>query len=176
MEDGVTIAESLLHLEEEEDGDKKANLRESGEDRPSGSLLNHVFSNLVSRGEADHEEKGVKEENGEKRGGLLDNIISNLVSPSSNKEQHEVSQARDGGGTTEDQAQKKQKVTVVDEESEKVKAEEEGGGESEKVKAEEEGGGGVIHHIVSHFLTSLPDDAAPTTDEATILIHSIIHD
>ncbi|XP_002323020.2 uncharacterized protein LOC7460393 [Populus trichocarpa] len=163
MEDGVTIAESLLHLEEEEDDDEKVNLRESGEDRPSGSLLNHIFSNLVSRGEADHEEKGGKEENGENRGGLLDNIISNLVSPSSKKEQHEVSQARDGGGAAEDQAQKKQKVTVVDE-------------ESEKVKAEEEGGAGIIDHIVSHFLTSLPDDAAPTTDEATILIHSIIHD
>ena len=143
MEDGVTIAESLLHLEEEEDDDEKVNLRESGEDRPSGSLLNHIFSNLVSRGEADHEEKGGKEENGEKRGGLLDNIISNLVSPSSKKEQHEVSLARDGGGAAEDQAQKKQKVTVVDE-------------ESEKVKAEEEGGAGIIDHIVFLFLTSLP--------------------
>ncbi|KAJ6871457.1 hypothetical protein NC652_036963 [Populus alba x Populus x berolinensis] len=143
MEDGETIAESLLHLEEEEDDDKKVNLRKSGEDRPRGSLLNHIFSNLVSRGEADHGEKGGEEENGEKRGGLLDNIISNLVSPPCKKEHHEVSQAREGGGTTEDRAQKKQKVTVVDE-------------ESEEVKAGEEGGAGIIGHIVSHFLTSLP--------------------
>ncbi|KAJ6750389.1 hypothetical protein OIU85_000968 [Salix viminalis] len=79
------------------------------------------------------------------------------------KEQHEVFQARDGGGTTEDQAQKKQKVAVVDE-------------ESEKVRAEEDGGGGIIDRIISHFPTSLPDAAAPSTDEASILIHSIIHD
>ena len=146
MADGLTKAESLLHLKDEEDDDKKGNLRESGEDGPSGSLLNHIFSNLVSNGEADHEGKGGKVVDEEKGGGLLDNIISNLVSRSSKKEgekeQHEVSQAGDGGGTTEDQAQKKQKVAVVDE-------------ESEKVKAEEEGGGGIIDHIVSLFPTSL---------------------
>ncbi|KAJ6316017.1 hypothetical protein OIU78_019320 [Salix suchowensis] len=164
-----SLLDFVLHLKvsREDDDDKKGNLPESGEERPSGSLLNHIFSNLVSNGEADHEGKGGKEEDEEKGGGLLDNIISNLVSRSSKKEgekeQHEVFQARDGGGTTEDQAQKKQKVAVVDE-------------ESEKVRAEEDGGGGIIDRIISHFPTSLPDAAAPSTDEASILIHSIIHD
>jgi hypothetical protein len=145
MEDGVPEAESLLHPKEEDD-DEKDNHQESGEERPSGSFINHIFSNLVSRGEAEHrEEEGKEEENEEKGGGLLDNIIPNLISPLSKKEeQNEAFQVRDGEGTSEDQVKKKQKVTTVVDEA------------NERVKAEEEGGGGIIDHIVSHFPTSLP--------------------
>ena len=85
MEDGVTEAESSLHPKEEKN-DEKGNHQDSGDDRPSGPFINYIFSNLVSRGEAEHrEEEGKEEDNEEKGGGLLDNIISNLASPLSQK-------------------------------------------------------------------------------------------
>ncbi|KAL3585794.1 hypothetical protein D5086_012661 [Populus alba] len=148
MEDGVPEAESLLHPKEGDDDDEKDNHQESGEERPSGSFINHIFSNLVSRGEAEHrEEEGKEEENEEKGGGLLDSIIPNLISPLSKKEeQNEAFQVRDGEGTSEDQVKKKQKVTTGVDEA------------NERAKAEEEGGGGIIDHIVSHFPTSLPEE------------------
>ncbi|KAG6769612.1 hypothetical protein POTOM_025262 [Populus tomentosa] len=148
MEDGVPEAESLLHPKEGDD-DEKDNHQESGEERSSGSFINHIFSNLVSRGEGEHrEEEGEEEESEEKRGGLLDSIIPNLISPLSKKEeQNEAFQVRDGEGTSEDQVKKKQKVTTGVDEA------------NERAKAEEEGGGGIIDHIVSRLPTSLPVDA-----------------
>ncbi|XP_057801139.1 uncharacterized protein LOC131016461 [Salvia miltiorrhiza] len=42
--------------------------------------------------------------------------------------------------------------------------------------AASDGGGGLIDNIASHLPAPLSDDAAPATEEASILIHSIIHD
>ncbi|CAI0424150.1 unnamed protein product [Linum tenue] len=38
------------------------------------------------------------------------------------------------------------------------------------------GSSGIIDSIVSHLPKSLPEDVAPTNDEASILIHAIVHD
>ncbi|XP_048127108.1 glycine-rich cell wall structural protein 1.8 [Rhodamnia argentea] len=45
-----------------------------------------------------------------------------------------------------------------------------------KSEAEEVGGGGIIENIVSHLPPSILEVASPTTDEASILIHSIVRD
>ncbi|XP_059461490.1 uncharacterized protein LOC132190497 isoform X2 [Corylus avellana] len=80
-------------------------------------------------------------------GGLISHLISNLVSPISPKVGKV--EAFDGNGGLLKQG----------------KTEDEGGG-----------GGGVIENLVSRLPSPLQDDVAPTTDEASILIHSIIHD
>ncbi|KAF6146981.1 hypothetical protein GIB67_036700 [Kingdonia uniflora] len=57
-----------------------------------------------------------------------------------------------------------------------VKGGEEKDKKANESKEEEGGGGGIITNFISNLPTSLPVDAMPPTDEASILIHSIIHD
>ncbi|OMO84954.1 hypothetical protein CCACVL1_10510 [Corchorus capsularis] len=101
-------------------------------------------------------------EESERPTGFINHFISNLVT---------------GGGGDADE----------ENEPDGGKKEEQGGGildhiisnlvgeetKTEKTEEGEGGGGGFIDNIVSHLPTSLPDDAAPTTDEATILIHIV---
>ncbi|KAJ4823514.1 hypothetical protein Tsubulata_017891 [Turnera subulata] len=186
MEDGAIEAETLLHPMEEEHkesggDDKKESKVERGEvdddqSRSSG-LISHILSNLVSpKGQAEEveEKEGihpVEEKREEKGGGLLGHLISNLASPRS---------PRAGGAINGEQ-----KVDVFssprsgktnDGDAEKGKEKEEESVNVGEEKGKEEGGGGIIGTIVSNFPTSLPDDAVPTTDEASILIHAIVHD
>ncbi|GAV73600.1 hypothetical protein CFOL_v3_17084, partial [Cephalotus follicularis] len=75
----------------------------------------------------------------------------------------------EGEAHKEENASEHEIVNVAEKnEQEKSKNEECGGGRG--------GGGGIIDNIVSHFPISLPGDAAPLPDEASILIHSIVHD
>ncbi|XP_059461489.1 uncharacterized protein LOC132190497 isoform X1 [Corylus avellana] len=136
------------------------------QDRPSTGFINHLLCNLVSGGGrgGGREEEEEKEDDEKKRsinvsevededkakgggGGLISHLISNLVSPISPKVGKV--EAFDGNGGLLKQG----------------KTEDEGGG-----------GGGVIENLVSRLPSPLQDDVAPTTDEASILIHSIIHD
>ncbi|KAK9290212.1 hypothetical protein L1049_008378 [Liquidambar formosana] len=193
MEDSVTEDERLVlpmnpsssrGAKEEKHEEKRYEEAKRGgaEERGSG-IISSFISNLVSGGGA-HEDKVDKDHNGEDRGkasegkdeekggGLIDQLISNLVSPLSPKP----------GDVTE------RKVEVFDGEN-RGRSEVEGGekedsgGEkakgdkaNEQAKTEDEGGGGIIDNIISHLPTSLPDAAAPSTEEASILIHSIVHD
>ncbi|XVF55035.1 hypothetical protein PTKIN_Ptkin06aG0004100 [Pterospermum kingtungense] len=214
MEDVVPEAESLLHppnhsgddaIEERQNPEAAA---KEGENRDNG-LINQLISNLVASGDSDENKQAGKEtipgggKDGEKGGGLLDHIISNLVTPVSPKtgnttqgeveafdgtsENQSVEEVGGGGGgagsggglinnivsnlfhhsegeVVESREEKKKKEMVkVGKENKAEKTEDGGGG----------GGGGIIDNIVSHMPKSLPDDAAPTSDEATILIHIV---
>ncbi|KAK8563947.1 hypothetical protein V6N13_005833 [Hibiscus sabdariffa] len=150
--------------------------------------------NPTEQAEKETTSAGAEEKNEEKGGGLFDHIISNLVSPrsggkveafddtsttaSQNKAEEEGGGGGGGGGLInnlmsnlfhhsesegevgEESKNKKQKVEV-----------EVGEDESKAEKTEE--GGGIIENIVSQLPTSLPDSAAPSSDEATILIHIV---
>ncbi|KAL2546574.1 uncharacterized protein Fot_15807 [Forsythia ovata] len=134
---------------------------------------------------SENEEKGNVEEQSS-TGGLVNNFISNLISPKSSprvmvdcKEKcddfgfkDESGEDLGGGGGDDAGGIVKNLVASIFHQSE-------GGGGEEKDNEEEkvqEKGGGVIDSLVSHLPTPLADDAAPTTDEATMLIHSIVHD
>ncbi|KAH7514682.1 hypothetical protein FEM48_Zijuj11G0115800 [Ziziphus jujuba var. spinosa] len=172
MEDFVTDSEasSVLPSSKEEDHEKEkedANKAQKKED--------HLFSRLIHGGEAEAEKEDKEEE---KSGGIITNFISNLVAPLSPKagqvteQEHEVDEigkgdsksvedGGNGGGIINNlisnlfhQRRKKAKID----------------------KEEGEERGGIIDSFVSHLPRSLPDDAAPTTDEAFILIHSIVKD
>lgn len=117
MEDGVTETVSFLHPEQEEEDHHH-------QDTAPG-LLNHIFSNLVYKGEAS-EEKQEEEEEG-KGGGILNNLISHLVTPSIDPKAGETSQ----GDEVDDKKGKEEDELVV--------------------KIDEDSGGGVIDKIVSHF-------------------------
>ncbi|CAN1134304.1 hypothetical protein LINPERPRIM_LOCUS16178 [Linum perenne] len=87
----------------------------------------------------------------EKKGGILNNLLANLVAP--------LSPRASADTTTGDEAAPLPTR----------------GGE-EEVAAEKEGSGGIIENIVSHLPKSLPEDVDPSNDEASILIHAIVHD
>uniref|UniRef100_A0A2P2IMM6 Uncharacterized protein n=1 Tax=Rhizophora mucronata TaxID=61149 RepID=A0A2P2IMM6_RHIMU len=158
MDNSVSVTEAgkLIHPKEEgnlveSDDDEK------GEDRPS-RLFNHIpTANLVSsKGEpGEKREDDAKDVKNQKKpgGGLLDHLISNLVAPLSPR-----------AGAKQEKTINKEELVRVEEEDDQL-----------KYRAGR-GAGRIIENIVSHFPKSLPDDAAPSTDEASILIHSFIRD
>ncbi|KAF5196807.1 hypothetical protein FRX31_013606 [Thalictrum thalictroides] len=170
MEDSVTVSESLMpHLkvkssEVEEDqvvrdvneGKKE---EEVGDERDKGiSPLTPKSSRVVDEENiSDGETKRKREDENHKDGvridegggGVFNNLISNIFH-------------QNGSGGDQD---KKEDGNGVVEENKKV-----------KVDKVEESGGGIINNIVSNLPISLPEEAAPPPDEASILIHSIIHD
>ncbi|KAE8686924.1 TRNA pseudouridine synthase B [Hibiscus syriacus] len=143
---------------------------EGKHDENSGGIFDHIISNLVSplsprtgntstrtqgKTEAfDHttaseNEPGLRSEGeggGGGGGGFINNFVSNLFHHSE-------------GEVGEGSSNKKQKV--------------EEGGEDQSKSEKTENGGGIIHNIVSQLPTSLPESAAPSSDEATILIHIV---
>ncbi|MFQ6668734.1 hypothetical protein Gotur_034283 [Gossypium turneri] len=173
MDDVVPEADGLLHPINPK-GDDEAGAKQHGEEkeRANGSgFINHLISNFVTAGSDADEENQAKEaeketmsagaeaKNEEKGGGFFDQIISNLVSPLSPK-----------AGSISAQG----KAEAFGESGLRPEAEKGGGGGGGGMNKEEqtEDGGGIIDNIVSQLPTSLPaDDAAPTSDEATILIH-----
>ncbi|KAI9116076.1 hypothetical protein K1719_013006 [Acacia pycnantha] len=136
-----------------------------------------------------HSDQKAQEERGEEDkvgGGLLRNLISTMATPLATKtgEAETEEPTRDeipnkkeddeeGGGIFNNiisnlfpQNDDEQGHKIVgDEKNKKVKTE-----------AEINNGGGVIENIVSHFPPSIPDDAVPSADEATILINSLVRD
>ncbi|CAI9758876.1 unnamed protein product [Fraxinus pennsylvanica] len=154
MDEAVTEIKDLVFSENEE--------KESVES--TGGVLKNLVSNP---NEEEEEERGV-----------VSNFISNLISPKSSprlrgdmdskekcgdlgfKDESGEDLGGGGGGFV------KNLVSSIFHQSE-------GEGE-EKEKVEEKRG--VIDSLVSHLPTSLADVAAPATDEASILIHSIVHD
>lgn len=157
MEDCVIDPMNLSPRGDDREEEKR---KKDEEERPSG-FINHLLFNLVSGGEAEEEkvdkEDDEKSKDEDKGGGLISHLISNLVSPRSQKPgKVEPFEVENGGSKAEENV-------GVDG----------NGGRLKQGKTEgESSGGGVIKNLISH----LPDDAAPTADEAAILIHSIVHD
>ncbi|XWS55487.1 hypothetical protein CRYUN_Cryun09bG0004400 [Craigia yunnanensis] len=143
---------------------EKETIPEGGKDeKKGGGLLDHIISNLVFPsspktgnitqgkveafdGTSENESGFTSAEEVGGEGGVINNVVSNLF-------HHSEGEVRESS-----EENTKEKMAKVGEEN---KTEEDGGG------------GGIIDNIVSHLPTSLPDDAAPTTDEATILIHIV---
>ncbi|CAK8542006.1 unnamed protein product [Lathyrus sativus] len=180
MEDAVTEVPSLNH-NSEDDGSKRKDLEEKENDKDTnlvggggggGGVINNFISTLMTPLSPRIEkfttpqdgggngvfEKEVDNNGGGGRKGVINNLVSNLFHRSEEKEQG-----------------------VVEKEDEEIKADE----KIKRLKTENEangggggggGGGGFIHDIVSHLPTSIPDDAAPTADEAAILINSLVRD
>lgn len=132
-----------------EDGAETAGNHGEGEGK-GGGIMDHLISNLVfspSSSEAGRIDE-LKAEDSEERnmGEVGGELFANMISNIHNEEQKEEEMAKD----------------FVE--------------EDEKLKQKENNRGGIINNIVNSLPTSLTDDAAPTTDEAAILIHSIIHE
>nr|XP_023875775.1 uncharacterized protein LOC111988215 isoform X1 [Quercus suber] len=179
---------------EEEDDDKKDHEAKGGEERQAGFIIN-LLSNLVSGGEAEEEKEHDEDRRGsfgedkseDKRVGLISRYISNLVSPRSQKA------GKFTGQRVEDFEVENGGCFKVEEDVGGGR----NGGQLKQGKIEDEDGGGggfgrggIIDNLVSHLPASLTgkmstqekesngfdDNAAPTADEASMLIHSIIHD
>ncbi|AES79573.1 hypothetical protein MTR_7g069930 [Medicago truncatula] len=137
------------------------------------------------------EEEEAKESSG--GGGVISNLISTFITPSSPRNEKVTAQDESGNEVLEKKEEvdqdggekglisnlvsnffhKRECEGVVEKEDEEIKVDE----KIKRLKTENDanggnGGGGFIHDIVSH----LPDDAAPTADEATILINSLVRD
>lgn len=96
-------------------------------------------------------------------GGVISNLISNFFNQGD---------GGGGGGGENDEVDKEAEKVIEDVGNKRMKMVEEEKGEVEGGG----GGGGIFDNFVSHLPTSLPDDAAPSTDEASILITSIVRD
>ncbi|KAL8509239.1 hypothetical protein ACS0TY_016433 [Phlomoides rotata] len=103
-------------------------------------------------------------------GGVISNFISTMVSKNGHEkvEMEEIKQEEEKGGG------------IFNNLISGILNHGGGGGEDGKREGNEAedggGGGGLIDSLVSHLPPPLADDAAPAPDEASILIHSIIHD
>uniref|UniRef100_A0A7N0TXR8 Uncharacterized protein n=1 Tax=Kalanchoe fedtschenkoi TaxID=63787 RepID=A0A7N0TXR8_KALFE len=103
----------------------------------------------------EHEYEG--NENASSGGGLLDGLISSLAPL-----------VGDQSTDTKASTVKAELFGVENGEAMNFVDEEDAGGGS--------GGGSIVDNIVSHLPLTLSDDALPATDEASILIHSIVHE
>ncbi|KAK6152540.1 hypothetical protein DH2020_015175 [Rehmannia glutinosa] len=167
MEDGVLEIKDLVNREEEEEKQRvDAKEIEEEDQNPSGGVISNFISALVTK---DNDEEENKQEE-EKEGGIISHLISNLVSPLSLKVMKEdnvstLGEEKKGGGVFDNL------ISGILHQS---------GGEkdegNEKVETEANESKGLIDNIVSHLPTPLADDAVPATEEASILIHSIVHD
>ncbi|KAM1222347.1 hypothetical protein FF1_010002 [Malus domestica] len=154
---------------------------EEEEEKGSGGIITHLTSIVLPRsgskggdagkrkgkfevddvGNEEYSAKSEREGGGENgNGGVFSNLISNFFNPSNGGE---------GGGRGEvDEVNKAAEKVMKDIGNKRMK--------TAKEVEEGGGGGGIIDNIVSHLPISLPDDAAPTMDEASILITSIVQD
>lgn len=140
------------------------------EKKPSGLVVLEEYSgDEMINGVKYEEEKPTPGGDGGGGGGLFSQLIVNLVSsPKSNQQPAEKNGdgvgGEEGGGALSNGGE--------------VAAEKDGGVGGEVVEDEEDGG---EDDIVAHLPATLSDvfkieDTAPASDEASILLHSIIHD
>ncbi|XP_009804824.1 uncharacterized protein LOC107824352 [Nicotiana tabacum] len=169
MEDSLTDIPNLNFSssgDEEVEEQIQENVGEISEERKEskeGGVINNFISNLMSPRAGDASNKGKNnfldednkkediiseqsDNNGSGSGGIINNFISNIFHPTENINAVEINQENSSG--------EGQKGGVVQ--------------ENETAS--------VLDNIVSHLPTPLADDAVPATDEASILIHSIVHD
>lgn len=133
-------------------------------------------------GDEEVEENVGEERKGNEEGGVINNLISNLMSPigagvqAKVKERDDLFEVKDeeknGGDNTESGGIINNLISnifhpVENQENNKIEV---------QGQLTEEESGSVLDNIISHLPTPLADDAVPATDEASILIHSIVHD
>ncbi|PNX72058.1 hypothetical protein L195_g027947 [Trifolium pratense] len=200
MEDGVTEVHSLFpppnHNPEE--GSKRKYNEENEEGFVSTEKAEKVKQKGLDIDEAKDSSSG--------GGGVISNFISNFMTPLSPRTGKVTTEDESGNEVFEKEEEignnggekgvisnlvsnffhrnESEEGVVETEKKEKEDDEEMKGGEKiKRLKTDQteanggsSGGGGLIHDIVSHLPTSIPDDAAPTADEATILINSLVRD
>ncbi|XP_024975906.1 uncharacterized protein LOC112513777 [Cynara cardunculus var. scolymus] len=181
-------------MEEERIGSKRGRDDEKGnmgrlEKRASGMVVVEEYSGDEMINGVKYEEEKISDGGG--GGGLFNQLITNLVnSPKSNQqlETDHVFQAgsekNSGGGAAAGGG-------VINDFISNIFNSSGGGGGEEVVEnggevvekgdgggdvVEKGGGGKIIDNVVSQLPRTLSEDAVPATDEASILLHSIIHD
>ncbi|KAG7027418.1 hypothetical protein SDJN02_11431, partial [Cucurbita argyrosperma subsp. argyrosperma] len=154
------------------------------EEEKAGGFLRNFISNMVStegseekKGEVEKESGVVSEEKTEqgKGNGFLKNFMSNRVCEEEEEEEEEEEKK---SGFLKNLISNMVNAEEGKEVSNVVDCEKTGEGESDKSGGGGGGGGGggIIDNIVSHLPASLQGDAVTTTDEAAMLIHSVIHE
>nr|XP_004492487.3 uncharacterized protein LOC101501670 [Cicer arietinum] len=190
MEDGLTEVQSLLpHLNHHssEDGSKREDIEENEE----GFVSTEKIENDIKEKDLGIDEAKEVNDGGE-GGGVINNLISTFMTPLSPRTGKPNFQHESGNEVFEkdeevDHNNGKEKGLISNlvsnffHRSEKENEDEEiiVDEKIKRLKTEHEdnsGGGGFIHDIVSHLHSPLSDDAAPTADEATILINSLVRD
>ncbi|KAI4356046.1 hypothetical protein L6164_000099 [Bauhinia variegata] len=169
MEDGVAQDEILLPPLDLDSANES-----NGGEKPSGS---------VSNGRSEENKEG--EECSEN--GVVNNLISSLMAPMSfiteqvtEHENGDEASSSERGAETENGGNEGLISNIIsnifhqtDEENRVVE-------KNEKMETEQEssgnGGGGIIRNLVSHLPPSDQDGAVLTSDEATILINSLVCD
>ncbi|KAJ0089000.1 hypothetical protein Patl1_31418 [Pistacia atlantica] len=161
--------------QKKDDDEQRETMAEGKGEEKGGGLLDHLISNLVSplspkagdisqeKGTQPFKINGNEDQSGSEEhvasspsnGGLIKNVISNFFHHPT-----EADEAKD-----QNEKNNEEEILKIAEEN-----------HHKKQKTEESGGVSIIDNIVSHLPTSLREDVAPTADEASILIHSIIHD
>ncbi|KAI3525724.1 hypothetical protein L1887_04757 [Cichorium endivia] len=137
------------------------------EKRPSGMVVLEEYSgDEMINGVKYEEEKPTPGGDGGGGGGLFSQLIVNLVNSPKSSQQPEEKNGDDGGG--EDGG-------ALSNGGEVVAEKDDGGGEVEE--NEEDGGDDIVAQLPATLSDVFKiEDTAPATDEASILLHSIIHD
>ncbi|KAI3788696.1 hypothetical protein L2E82_01469 [Cichorium intybus] len=137
------------------------------EKRPSGMVVLEEYSgDEMINGVKYEEEKPTPGGDGGGGGGLFSQLIVNLVNSPKSSQQPEEKNGDEGGG--EDGG-------ALSNGGEVVAEKEDGGGEVEE--NEEDGGDDIVAQLPATLSDVFKiEDTAPATDEASILLHSIIHD
>ncbi|XP_055811716.1 uncharacterized protein LOC129881569 [Solanum dulcamara] len=156
-------------------------------------IANFGFSNSGGQEVKEQIQENVEEisksDKGKEEGGLINNLISNLMSPrvgeAKNKERNDLFEVKDeenieeksGNDNTGDGGIINNLISNIFHPVENQENNNSGvGGQKSEMRKTEEESGSVLDNIISNLPTPLADDAVPATDEASILIHSIVHD
>ncbi|XP_057524326.1 uncharacterized protein LOC130804044 [Amaranthus tricolor] len=168
MEDGVTVREREETFHEEETDREKRQKVEGG-----GGILDNLLSKFVPESVhnevQDHatacDQQSVGDSDGDGSGGggggVINNFISNLLHRNNNAEGDE--DAKNDNEESEEQLK-----SANEETDNHVKTDPESNGVGE--------GGTSSNHGASIISSLIPEVVAPAPDEASILIHSIVHD
>ncbi|KAL5550753.1 hypothetical protein UlMin_000929 [Ulmus minor] len=190
MEDIAPESVPLVLPNEKDGGEKKDQESKEGEESSTG-FVKKFLPKLVFGKESEEQEEGQEDDRTqksivnddkveEKRGGVITNLLSNLVSPRAGEVTKQRFETPDGDSKEEDLGNRGGIVRKIvsnlfdhsrGEEREKREVEE--GRKKPKIEEEQGRRGGIIDNLVSHLKS---DDAIPTSDEATILINSIVRD
>ncbi|GAU29763.1 hypothetical protein TSUD_161680 [Trifolium subterraneum] len=202
MEDGVTEVHSLFPPRNHNSEERSK--RKYNEENEEGFVNSTGKAEKVKESGLDIDE-AKNSSSGGGGGGVISNFISNLMTPLSPRTGKVTTEDESGNGVVEKEEEignnggEKGVISnlvsnffhrneceegVVETEKDKENDEEIKADEKiKRLKTDENeangdssGGGGLIHDIVSHLPTSIPDDAAPTADEATFLINSLVRD
>ncbi|KAK9154020.1 hypothetical protein Sjap_001500 [Stephania japonica] len=178
MEDYSLTRQSLDEVHVDDDNNNNINNGEKGDElgskASSGGVINTLISNLVTPLKEGYLKEPMKAQEEELQGNDEHGKTDDEVSRNQGSDQAERGIGGGGGNINNFITRYFNQNEAHNEVNEKLEETKEGSGAAGDHHLNS--GGGIINNLVSSLPVSLPENVTPAPEEASILIHSIIHD